>query len=233
MQEPPSKACYALRATDLGFSFETSKTLDRVNLELKPGTLTALVGPNGAGKSTLLHALQGALKCEEGSVDRKGTIALMPQRSGIDWSFPISTLQMVMLGSQPDQRATAKARARSLLDQVGIQTFSGRRLSDLSGGQQQRTLLARTLMQNSDILLLDEPCSAIDPPTRQQLLAVMRIEADAGRTLLVSSHDWGDALDSYDRVIVLDKTVLADGTPDDVKTKLTDIRCMAGSYCCG
>jgi len=90
-----------------------------------------------------------------------------------------------------------------------MEQLAQRRLSDLSGGQQQRVLLARALMQQTGVLLLDEPCSAIDPPTREHLLSVMREQADAGQTLLVSSHDWGSALDSYDKVLVLDNKLLA------------------------
>ena len=107
-----------------------------------------------------------------------------------------------------------------------------RRLSQLSGGQQQRVLLARALLQQTGVLLLDEPCSAIDPPTREQLLGVMRQQADSGQTLLVSSHDWGSALDSYDRVIVLDSKILAYGTPNEVRESLSDMTCMMGSHCC-
>ena len=113
-----------------------------------------------------------------------------------------------------------------------MREMASRRLSHLSGGQQQRVLLARALMQNSGILLLDEPCSAIDPPTREHLLSVMRQQAESGQTLLVSSHDWGSALDSYDQVVVLDGTVLASGSPSDVRATLSDLTCMMGSHCC-
>ena len=108
------------------------------------------------------------------------------------------------------------------LQRVGLETLANRRLDALSGGQQQRALLARTLVQPSRVLLLDEPCASIDPPSREQLIALMRQLADAGQTLLVSNHDWGSALDFYDRVIVLDGRVLADGPPQQV-------RCMLGS----
>ena len=223
-----------LRAHDLAFSYGDRQTITDVNLELLPGTLTALVGPNGAGKSTLLHLLQGHLCSTRGRVDCDTNIALMPQRAAIDWSFPITVTEMVNLGRPAGRRTEGdEPNAEALLQQVGMEKLGARRLSELSGGQQQRVLLARALMQQSGVLLLDEPCSAIDPPTREHLLHVMRQQADSGQTLLVSSHDWGSALDSYDRVVVLDGKVLADGTPMEVREKLTDLICMMGSRCCG
>ncbi len=221
-----------LRARDICFGYNGSTTIDHVSLDLEAGTLTALVGPNGAGKSTLLHLLQGRLNATEGTLDCDSSIALMPQRAGIDWSFPITVRQMVNLGRLSAQRRRNSPHADELLDRVGMSAMGNRRLDRLSGGQQQRVLLARALMQQTGILLLDEPCSAIDPPSREHLLGVMRQQAEAGQTLLVSSHDWGSALDSYDRVIVLDGRVLADGTPDMVRTKLSDMTCMMGSHCC-
>ena len=109
--------------------------------------------------------------------------------------------------------------------------MGSRRLNQLSGGQQQRVLLARALMQNANVLLLDEPCSAIDPPTRAHLLQVMRQQADRGQTLLVSSHDWGKALDSYDRVLVINKQLVANGTPSEVRSTITDMDGMMGDCC--
>ena len=203
-----------------------------VNLDLKPGTLTALVGPNGAGKSTLLHLLQGRLHATSGSIQCNGRIALMPQRASIDWSFPITVAAMVNLGKTSSNPKNETPPTEAVLARLGIMDMGRRRLSQLSGGQQQRVLLARALMQNSDVLLLDEPCSAIDPPTREHLLDVMRQQASSGQTLLISSHDWGSALDLYDRVIVLDRQILANGTPGDVREKLTDISCMMGTNCC-
>lgn len=203
-----------------------------VNLDLKPGTLTALVGPNGAGKSTLLHLLQGRLQATSGSIQCNGRIALMPQRASIDWSFPITVAAMVNLGKTSSNPKNGTPPTEAVLERLGIMDMGRRRLSQLSGGQQQRVLLARALMQNSDVLLLDEPCSAIDPPTREHLLDVMRQQASSGQTLLISSHDWGSALDLYDRVIVLDRQILANGTPGDVREKLTDISCMMGTNCC-
>ena len=222
---------YVLSTAGLSFSYGGRNTVDNVDLRLQPGTLTALVGPNGAGKSTLLHLLEGRLTPSEGKVNSNKSIGLMPQRAAIDWTFPITAEDMVRLG------ATGKTKQPiqpgELLDRVGMASMGSSRLSHLSGGQQQRVLLARALMQQTEILLLDEPCSAIDPPTRESLLRVMRQQAEAGQTLLVSSHDWGSALDDYDQVVVMDGQILASGSPSEVQEKLTDLRCMMGSNCCG
>ena len=222
-----------LSTTELSFSYGSRKTVDRVNLQLRAGTLTALVGPNGAGKSTLLHLLEGRLKPSQGTVNSNKPIGLMPQRAAIDWSFPITARDMVRLGAPRKGKTTAADHCDQLLERVGMGAMGSQRLNQLSGGQQQRVLLARALMQQTEILLLDEPCSAIDPPTREHLIKVMRDQAEAGQTLLVSSHDWGSALDSYDQVVVMDGQILANGSPDTVREKLSDLTCMMGSHCCG
>ena len=230
MTEPHSSIKGHLAARNLSYSYGPKTTLERIDLELQPGTLTALVGPNGAGKSTLLHLLHGRLQPSGGTFECCGSVGLMPQRAAIDWTFPITVRDMVRLG-QTNRLGTTTAE--TLLERVGMGEMLGRRLNQLSGGQQQRVLLARALMQQNDVLLLDEPCSAIDPPSREHLLGVMRQQASSGQTLLVSSHDWGSALDSYDRVVVLDRRVLAAGSPAEVRDQLNDMACLMGSHCCG
>ena len=236
MTEPHSSIKGHLAARDLSYSYGPKPTLERVDLELQPGTLTALVGPNGAGKSTLLHLLHGRLQPSGGTFECCGSIGLMPQRAAIDWTFPITVRDMVRLGQtnkHGKDNSLGTTTTETLLERVGMGEMRGRRLNQLSGGQQQRVLLARALMQQNDVLLLDEPCSAIDPPSREHLLGVMRQQASSGQTLLVSSHDWGSALDSYDRVVVLDRRVLAAGSPAEVRNKLNDMACLMGSHCCG
>ena len=220
-----------LRAEQLNYGYGGQLAIDGVSFALSNGTLTALVGPNGAGKSTLLHLLQGRLRQTSGAVQCNGSIALMPQKAAIDWSFPITVEQMVKLGKPLHQASTPHQCVDSLLVEVGMNGMGSRRLNQLSGGQQQRVLLARALMQNASVLLLDEPCSAIDPPTRAHLLQVMRQQTDRGQTLLVSSHDWGQALDSYDRVLVINKQLVADGTPSEVRSTITGMDRMMGDCC--
>jgi zinc/manganese transport system ATP-binding protein len=214
--------------------------LDGVSFALERGTLTALVGPNGAGKSTLLQAIEGQLPIAAGTIRLDGAaltpalarqqLALMPQRGEIAWHFPISVRELVALGRMAAQRPGC-CDVEAALQRVGLAGLAGRRLDQLSGGQQQRALLARTLVQPARLLLLDEPCAANDPPTRTELLKVMGQLRDAGLTLLVSSHDWGRDLDAYDRVLVLDRGLLADGTPQQVRHALGDLR--VGNHCCG
>jgi len=214
--------------------------LDDVSFTIKSGSLTALVGPNGAGKSTLLHALEGQLPATSGLLELAGLvltpalarreIALMPQRGAIDWSFPITVQELVALGRLLGRRPGC-CDVEAVLQRVGLAGLGSRRLDELSGGQQQRALLARTLLQPAQLLLLDEPCAAIDPPSRTNLLRVMRQLCDAGLTLLVSSHDWGTDLDAYDEVLVLDRALLAQGPPEAVRRSLGDLR--VGHQCCG
>ncbi len=246
-----------LVAKNLTFSYsrKSENVLNEVSVEIYPGTITALVGPNGAGKSTLLKLLQGQNKPNKGEIlidgrnltQSRSLVALMPQRSSMNWQFPITVEKLVSLGqtgylkSAGNVLFSIKSMLRSsnnygnkcctleaTLQRVGISDLAKRRLDSLSGGQQQRALLAKTLMSPAKIFLLDEPCSALDPPARDDFLKIIRQLADLGLSIFVSSHDWGDSLNKYDKVIVLDKKVLASGTPESIQEKLNDIKCMEG-----
>ncbi len=210
--------------------------LEQLTFALPAGSLTALVGPNGAGKSSLLQAIAGQLPLAEGRIvidgepqgaalKRPGRLALMPQRSEMAWHFPITVRALVALGLMAGKVAQAPCcQVDGALQRVGLQDLAQRRLDQLSGGQQQRALLARALVGQAPLLLLDEPCAAIDPPSRTALLAVLAQLRDAGLTLLVSSHDWGSDLEAYDQVLVLDRHLLAQGTPAQVRQTLGDLR---------
>ncbi len=224
----------------LSFWYGNQLVLKDISLQVSTGTLTALVGPNGAGKSTLLRLLQGQNFHYQGEIflddipigpTNRNQIALMPQRSSINWNFPITVEELVALG-QVNSPKKSCCDIEASLQRVGLSAFAKKRLDALSGGQQQRALLAKTLAQNASIFLLDEPCSALDPPARIQFLRIVRQLAEAGLTVIVSSHDWGQALNAYDKVITLDQTVLAFGTPNEVRSKLESISSM-GNHCCG
>jgi zinc/manganese transport system ATP-binding protein len=199
-----------------------------VSFSLGPGSLTALLGPNGAGKSTLMKLLLGQLTPSQGRLlwnglamaPQRPRLALVPQRSAIQWQMPITVRDLVALGTLAAPAPQPRLDIPEALQSMGLASLAETRLSHLSGGQQQRALLARALVQKADLLLLDEPFTYLDPPTRQQLLAVLRQQAARGRIVLVSSHDWGDSLQGYDRALLLDTTLRADDRPDRVLERL-------------
>jgi zinc/manganese transport system ATP-binding protein len=212
------------------YSSKIKPALREVSLKLEPGTLTALVGPNGAGKSTLLSLLQGNSKPDKGKItvggkpliNDRSQVALMPQRGKLNWNFPITVEGLVSLGRVNHSKSTC-CELEAALQRVGISHLAKRRLDALSGGQQQRALLAKTLMNPAKIFLLDEPCSAFDPPAKEDFLLIIRQLADSGFTVFVSSHDWGTSLNAYDKVVALDKIILASGSPREVQEKLSSI----------
>ena len=222
----------SLIAENLTYSYSNKikPALSKVSLKLEQGTLTALVGPNGAGKSTLLSLLQGSSKPDQGEItvdgkplrNNRSQVALMPQRGKLNWDFPITVEGLVSLGRVNHSKSTC-CELEAALQRVGISHLAKRRLDSLSGGQQQRALLAKTLMNPAEIFLLDEPCSAFDPPAKEDFLLIIRQLADSGLTVFVSSHDWGTSLNSYDKVVVLDKIILASGNPEEVQEKLSSI----------
>ena len=160
----------------------------------------------------------------------------------MNWKFPITVEKLVSLGqikysksrsntpfqikallANPNAWINKCCELEATMQRVGIANLANRRLDSLSGGQQQRALLAKTLMSPAKIFLLDEPCAALDPPAKEDFLKIVRQLSDVGLSLVVSSHDWGESLNNYDQVIVLDKTVLAVGSPDSIKDKLEAI----------
>ncbi len=241
-----------LIAEEISYSYNKNQklALNRVSVKIEPGTLTALVGPNGAGKSTLLKLLQGQSTPDKGHITVDGQklinvrfkVALMPQRSSMNWKFPITVEKLISLGqikqnksknSSPFQLGALLANPKgwvnkcceieAAMQRVGISKLAKRRLDSLSGGQQQRALLAKTLMSPAKIFLLDEPCAALDPPAKEEFLRIARQLADSGSSVFISSHDWGRSLNKYDKVIVLDKSIIASGTPQSVQSNLEDI----------
>ena len=157
-------------------------------------------------------------------------ITLMPQRALLNWGFLITVEGLGALGRiNHSQKICCDIEAS--LQRVGISKLPKRRIDSLSGGQRQRALLAKVLMSPASIFLLDEPCSALDPLVREEFLKIIRQLADPGLTLLVSSHDWGKSLIAYDKVIALNKTILASGSPTVVQEKLDSITNM-GNHCC-
>jgi manganese/iron transport system ATP-binding protein len=220
-----------LEVQNLSVNYRGMQALEDVSLSLGAGELVGLIGPNGAGKSTLIQALLGLVPCR-GQVlfqgvplrRRRRAVAYVPQRSRIDWDYPITAGQVAMMAQsalagwfrQPSQ--SARQRVTVALERVDMLHLGDRPIGELSGGQQQRVFLARALAQGADLLLLDEPFAGIDKKTEALMLGIFAELQAEGKTLMVCSHEWGDALNRYDRLLLLNRRLLADDAPSAVMT---------------
>lgn len=231
--ETPPRSGIRIETRNLGVHFEDRPALTSVDLTLAPGEIVALVGPNGAGKSTLMRVLAGILQPSHGQVliDGKEShgpnpcIIYVPQRSAVDWTFPIDVTGVVLLARRSARSRLLpfgdadRAAALEVLRAVDMERHASVQISRLSGGQQQRVFLARALLQDGDVYLLDEPFTGVDIPTQEIVVGVLRELASRGKTIVYATHDLYQAFKSSDRVILLNRSVIADGPPDQVATE--------------
>jgi ABC-type Mn2+/Zn2+ transport system ATPase subunit len=199
-----------------------------VSFTLPAGAVTALIGPNGSGKSTLLHALAGQLAPRAGRLDvtasSGGGIAHVLQATAVNEHLPITVRETVAMGRYAHTgpfrrlRAADRAAVTAALGALAITDIAGRQLHELSGGQRQRAFVAQGLAQGADLLLLDEPITGLDLVSRQHILDAIATERTAGRTVVVSTHDLGDAAAADHLLLLAHGRVVAAGPPDDVLT---------------
>jgi len=220
-----------LEVKNLSVNYRGVAALEDISLSAGAGELVGLIGPNGAGKSTLIQAMLGLVP-SRGQVLFQGTplrrrrrlVAYVPQRSRIDWDYPITAGQVAMMAQAAlagwfrSPSPQAKQRVTVALERVDMLHLCDRPIGQLSGGQQQRVFLARALAQGADLLLLDEPFTGIDKKAEALMLAIFAELRAEGKTLVVCSHEWGDALHRYDRLLLLNRRLLADDTPEAVMT---------------
>lgn len=198
--------------------------------------MTALIGPNGAGKSTLLHAMAGLLAPRSGrleieAADRRGGVAYVLQATEVNAHLPLTVRETVTMGryalTGPLRRLGSSDRAAvdRALAALDIVDLAHRPLHQLSGGQRQRAFVAQGLAQDADLLLLDEPITGLDVISRRHILDAIAAEREAGRAVVVSTHDLGDAA-AADHLLLLAGRVVASGPPSEV---LTDVH-LADAY---
>ena len=223
----------AIEVERLGVAFNGRPALADVSFSVPAGSLVGVLGPNGAGKTTLLRALLGELP-HSGRAHLSGRPGYVPQHTVPHEAFPIDALGVVLMGRYPRlgwlRRPGAADRdtALALLDQVGLRDHARRQFSDLSGGQRQRVLVARALAQEGDVLLLDEPFTGVDAVSHDRLLEVLRAQAAAGSTVLMTTHDVGEAGRVCDRLLVLNRELVAEGPTEAVFTPETLRRAYGG-----
>ena len=224
-------ATHAVDVRDVVIRYDRVVALDGVSLHIERGTALGIVGPNGSGKSTLLKTIAGLIKPDAGSVRvfgqapkdlRPGSIGYVPQIEAVDFSFPVCVRDVVSMGRYPRLAPFAPFRAadRKAVDQaiaaLDLGAFANRHISELSGGQQQRVFVARAIAQEPELLLLDEPTTGVDAATEEALLHIVRALVAGGMPVLMTTHDLDRAVDWFDRLIVVDRRILADGDPATV-----------------
>lgn len=214
-----------LTIRDLTLGYERHPAVHHLDLDLAEGSLTAIVGPNGAGKSTLLKGLTGELLPLEGQINRKtARLAYLPQLSEVDRSFPVSVGAFVAMGLWHRVGAFGSitgdqaARVVDALAAVGLTGFDNRPISALSGGQVQRVMFARLLLQDAELILLDEPFTALDTPTAAALLDVVKRWYGEGRTVLAVLHDMEAVRQHFPETLLLAREKVAHGATDKVLT---------------
>lgn len=218
-----------LRDASAGYA-PNAPVVEGVGFALRAGAMTALIGPNGAGKSTLLHAilglgpwLRGEVRMLGATLDAvRGRVAFIPQRSAIDWSFPATALDVAAMGGYRRLGifrrvdAATRAAARAALDEVGLAAEADAQVGELSGGQQQRVLVARALVQDAALFLLDEPFANIDAASEERIVAALRRATAAGATVLAVQHDLAGVRRNFDEALLLNRRLLAQGSVDAV-----------------
>ena len=216
----------AIEIKNLTVAYGENIALENFNLDIEAGSLMALVGPNGAGKSTLIKTILKFLKQITGEIKINGkSLAYVPQRNSVDWDFPTTLFDVVEMGCYGRvglfKRVNKEEKQKVLkaIEQVGMLDFKDRQISELSGGQQQRTFIARALVQEADIYLMDEPFQGVDSTTEKSIVNILKKLKSEGKTLIVVHHDLQTVPTYFETVTFINKTVIASGKVEKVFTQ--------------
>lgn len=207
-----------IEARGIRLSRRGRNLLADVSLVVGQGNIVTLIGPNGAGKTTLVRVVLGLLSPDAGTVVRRPglSIGYVPQRLFLEPTLPMTVAGFLDLGRRPFARRD-RERQRRILGEVGVENVEGASLHDISGGELQRVLLARALLRDPDILVLDEPAQGVDVTGQAEiyeLIARLRRERNVG--VLLISHDLHLVMAATDHVVCLNGHVCCAGTPDSV-----------------
>ncbi|MGH1366221.1 MAG: metal ABC transporter ATP-binding protein [Calditrichia bacterium] len=232
-EKPIAKSEFAIRVEDLTVAYREKPVLWDIDLEIPAGVLMAIVGPNGAGKTTAIKAMLGLIDPVAGRVEIHGQpyqkqrkqVAYVPQRTSVDWDFPTTVLDLVMMGRYGElgwfKRPGRSERnmAMEALQKVGMDAYAKRQISELSGGQQQRSFLARALVQEARIYLMDEPFQGVDATTERAIITLLRELRENGKTVVVVHHDLQTVNEYFDWVFLLNVRRIACGPVAEVFTE--------------
>jgi ABC-type Mn2+/Zn2+ transport system ATPase subunit len=213
-----------LRVEGLAAGYDGPPVIDDVTFELRAGERIGVLGPNGGGKSTLFRVLLGEIEPMRGSVWGADRFGFVPQTERSRLDYPVSALDVALMGTlsrvpwwRPTGRSERRA-ARAALARVDLAGLADRRFGELSGGQRQRVLVARALVQDAPVLLLDEPFTGVDRPSAELLESLLADLAGEGRGILIATHDLDQVL-AWDEVLCLNRRQVAFGRPEATLTR--------------
>jgi manganese/zinc/iron transport system ATP- binding protein len=215
----------AITVRDVTMAYHHRPVLWDINVDIPAGKLACVVGPNGAGKSTLIKGIMGLLPLASGEIAifgepfirQRKRVGYVPQRGSVDWDFPTTALDVVLMGRYGKlplfRRPTRRDKdiACRCLEQLGMEAYAHRQISQLSGGQQQRVFLARALAQDADVYLMDEPFAGVDASTEQAIITLLRDLQTKGKTIVVVHHDLQTAPEYFDWAVLLNLRTVASG----------------------
>ena len=214
----------AIQFDNVTLGYDRHPAVHHLDGAIERGTLLAVLGPNGSGKSTLLKGISGVIAPLDGQILTQQSIAYLPQSADIDRSFPIDVFDLVAMGLIPSRGLMGRmgrkdtARIIQALAKVGLIGFEDRPIGTLSGGQMQRALFARLIVQEADVLLLDEPFTAVDETTQHDLIALLRDWHTQGRTIVAVLHDLDLIRREFPHSLLLAREVIAWGPTETVLT---------------
>ena len=219
----------ALALAGVSVYYYDTPALEDISFQLGRGERVAVIGPNGAGKSTLFNVIAGVVRPTRGRVNIYGSspevhvcIAYVPQRSQVDWQFPANVAEAVMMGRVGKIGLFRRAKRRDwervyeALNLVGLAHLAKRQLGALSGGQQQRVFIARALAQEAELMLMDEPFSGLDVTSQEDLFAILEMLRQRQVTVMVATHDLNQAIERFDRLLLLKQRLIGFGPPGEV-----------------
>jgi len=204
---------YDVKIENVSAFYNNVCALQNINLKVKNKEFLGIIGPNGGGKSTLLKIIIGLIKPTQGNIiiDKNKTIGYVPQFSTFDRQFPVSVLDVVLMGRiKGDKKLFSfytekdKNLSGSILNKLGISEFKDRQIGQLSLGQLQKVLIARALVSEPDILVLDEPIASIDEKSRKEIYNILK-EINKEKTIIIVSHDRDELIDNAKRIVHVDR----------------------------
>ena len=220
-----------IKLDNVSAGYQSKPVFTHLNLDIAEGQFAGIVGPTGTGKTTLLKTILGAHIPHAGQVIvqgkpvkklRPGTIGYVPQLETVDWQFPVTAEQVVLMGLYgthtfiPWTTKLEKKKVAELAEKLNISDILHHHIRDLSGGQQQRVFLARALVSNPRLLVLDEPTSGVDMKTQHDVLHLLGHLNEEGITIIITTHDLNAVASHLPWVICFNQTIIAQGKPDDI-----------------